>query len=246
MDRAIAIIPARYGSTRFPGKPLADATGQPLIQHVCDQARKASLVSRVIVATDDARIANAVRQFDGEVVMTRADHPNGTSRLAEVVENLPEDESGLIVNVQGDEPEIDPTHIDLAVQALCDHPEADVATLASPFGPDEDPHDPNIVKVVCSGSGEALYFSRALIPHDRDGAKRLPPLSHIGLYVYRRAFLLEYVTWPPSPLETSEHLEQLRILERDRRIVVGVVESHARGIDTPAQYESFVKRWKNR
>ena len=240
-QRAIAIIPVRYASTRFPGKPLARETGKFLFQHVYEQTSLASSVARVCVATDDQRIMEAAHQIGAKAILTRADHPNGTSRIAEVVASLPVTECDVIVNVQGDEPEIDPSHIDAAVHAL--GTDDDVATLASPFSPDESADDPNIVKVVTNLDHRALYFSRSRVPHsDRSEALCL---KHIGLYVYRRAFLLEYVNWPATPLESAERLEQLRVLEHGRSIAVAVVDDvHSHGIDTPEQYQAFVKRWR--
>lgn len=239
----VAVIPARFGSTRFPGKMLADRTGHPLVQHVYGRAILARSIQRVIVATDDERIAEAVRAFDGEVMMTRADHPNGTSRIAEVARSL---DAPIIVNVQGDEPELDPSLIDRAVNALVQDQGAAVATIASPFASHEDPADPNIVKVVLNRRGRALYFSRALIPHDRDGeGAGATPLKHVGLYVYRRDFLFEYTTLPPTPLEEAERLEQLRVLEFGHAITVAVAEAHHHGIDTPEQYEAFVERYRS-
>jgi 3-deoxy-manno-octulosonate cytidylyltransferase (CMP-KDO synthetase) len=241
--RTLAVIPARFGSTRFPGKPLADKTGKPLIQHVVEQVRRAGSVDRVIVATDDRRIFEAVARFGGEAMMTRGDHPNGTCRIAEVVEKLgaeaPAD--AIVVNVQGDEPEIEPRVIDELVAGLRAKPEADMATLASDFADDEDPADPNIVKLVVDQRGYALYFSRSLIPFDRDG-QGVRPLKHPGLYAYRCAFLPRYVTLAATPLEEAEKLEQLRALEHGFRIAVvrTVVRHH--GIDTPRQYEAFVRR----
>jgi len=241
-SNAVAVIPARFASTRFPGKPLANETGKYLVQHVYEQAARAQRVFRVIVATDDQRIVDAVRSFGGDVMLTRADHPNGTSRLAEVAGMLP-DTDEIIVNVQGDEPEIDPLHIDLAIDTLLRN-NADMSTLAAPFGEREDPADPNIVKVVCDQHHRAMYFSRSAIPCCRsranDAAAR--PLKHVGLYVYRRAFLLEYVTWPATPLEQVEQLEQLRVLERGRSITVAVTDAKHHGIDTPEQYQAFVER----
>ncbi|MCA9291636.1 MAG: 3-deoxy-manno-octulosonate cytidylyltransferase, partial [Phycisphaerales bacterium] len=187
----------------------------------------------------DERIAAAARAFGGEVVMTARDHPNGTSRLAEVARSL---DDPIIVNVQGDEPEIDPRLIDDAVDTLVARPECVVATIATPLRDGEDHRDPNIVKVVLDARGRALYFSRAPIPHDRDGVGAAPPLRHVGLYVYRRAFLLEYVTLPVTPLETAERLEQLRILEHGYAIAVAVRASSHGGIDTPEQYDAFVRR----
>ncbi len=238
----IAIIPARYASTRFPGKMLADRTGRPLIQHAYEQVIQSAAVDRTLIATDDDRILEAARAFGAEAVMTRADHPNGSSRLAEVAASLPRAE--LIVNVQGDEPELPPALIDRAVEHLRQSPDAVVGTLASPFAADEDPADPNIVKVVRDQRGCALYFSRARLPYPRDceTSPHAEPLKHIGLYVYRRPFLLRYVTLPETPLERAEKLEQLRILENGEKIAVAVVGTDHHGIDTPEQYEAFVRR----
>lgn len=252
---AIAVIPARYASVRFPGKVLADRTGRPLIQHVYERVRQAGLVDRVIVAADDQRIIDAVQRFGGEAVMTRSDHPNGTSRIAEAIAGLGASQasppqadkpqaSSLIVNVQADEPEIEPDSIDLAVHALRDHPRCVMATLASPFGPNENPADPNIVKVVIDAAGCAMYFSRALIPHCRAGPDADRPLKHVGMYVYRREFLLKYATLPPTPLEQAEQLEQLRVLEHGYNIAVAVTNVSFHGIDTPEQYEAFVQRYR--
>lgn len=247
MSSIVAVIPARYDSVRFPGKMLADRTGKPLIQHVYEQAVKARTLNRVIVATDDERIAKAVENFGGEVVMTRRDHPNGTSRIAEAIDHI---DAKVVVNVQGDEPEIAPSLIDLTVDRLLEHPDCPVATLASPFAPGEDPSNPNVVKVVIDQQGCALYFSRSLIPYDRDralaaspaAATPVFPLKHIGLYVYRRTFLKTYVELPAAPLEQLEKLEQLRVLEYGHKIAVAVAEAHFHGIDTPEQYDAFVER----
>lgn len=240
--RVLAVIPARFASTRLPGKPLLAETGKPLIQHVVEQVRRARLVSRIVVATDDQRIADAVSGFGGEVAMTRDDHPNGTSRIAEVVAGLPPEEAPIIVNVQGDEPEIEPAVIDQLIEGLLDDDEAPMATLASDFAPGEDPANPNIVKLILDHRSRAIYFSRALIPFDRDRTGRLAPLKHPGLYAYRRAFLFDYIALPPSPLEQAEQLEQLRAIEHGYRIaVVRTTVSH-HGIDTPEQYADFVKR----
>lgn len=246
---AVAVIPARFGSTRFPGKPLAAKTGKPLIQHVCEQAARARSLSRIIVATDDRRILDAVHGFGGEAVMTRDDHPNGTSRIAEVAATLRDE---VIVNVQGDEPSIEPELIDAAVDALAAHPDAPMSTIGSPFGAHEDPADPNIVKVVVSRRGTALYFSRSLIPHWRDRARdlarsaearpRSEPLKHVGLYVYRRPFLATFLGLAPSALEETEQLEQLRVLDHGYPIAVAVGTAAFHGIDTPEQYEAWVAR----
>jgi 3-deoxy-manno-octulosonate cytidylyltransferase (CMP-KDO synthetase) len=270
--QATAIIPARFGSTRFPGKPLANKTGKPLIQHVVEQIQKAQMVIRIVVATDDQRIHDAVLSFGGEAVMTREDHPNGTSRLAEAVQLLeassptPQTPGGpggpganIILNVQGDEPEIEPAVIDQLVQGLANDPDAPMATLASPFADDEDPTDPNIVKLVVDQLGRALYFSRSLIPCHRDAATssitnqqpqvheaKSQILKHPGVYAYRRDFLLKYVTLPPTPLEEAEKLEQLRALEHGYKIAVVQTVVRHHGIDTPEQYEAFVKRQRDR
>jgi len=242
----VAVLPARYASTRFEGKPLKRDTGKYLIQHVYERASAAQSVSRVIVATDDFRILEAVQSFGGEAVMTRADHPNGTSRLAEVAKML-DDDVGIIVNVQGDEPEIESSAIDTAVTSLLERQDAVASTLASRFSPGERVDDPNIVKVVRGLDGNALYFSRSRIPFNRDGDAdaNWVLLKHIGLYVYRREFLAEYVAWDPTPLECVERLEQLRILEHGRAIAVALIEGGTKpGIDTPEQYAAFVKRWR--
>ncbi len=238
----LAVIPARYGSTRFPGKPLASDTGKPMIVHVVEAARAARRVTRVLVATDDPRILDAVLAAGHEAVMTRTDHPNGTSRIAEVVAGLPEEDSRIVVNVQGDEPDIEPRVIDELIEGLAADPEAPMATLASDFAPDEDPRDPNIVKLVVSQRGRALYFSRSLIPFPRRDGTNPPPLKHPGLYAYRRDFLLRYVALRATPAEQSEQLEQLRALEHGYAIAVvrTVVRHH--GIDTPEQYRAFVAR----
>jgi 3-deoxy-manno-octulosonate cytidylyltransferase (CMP-KDO synthetase) len=243
---AVAIIPARYASTRFPGKPLARQTGKYLIQHVYERVSTARRVRRCIVATDDERIAAAVRGFAGEVAMTRPDHPSGTDRIAEVVRALPGGPEDIILNVQGDEPEIEPMHLDRLVERLA-HEGADcpIATLACPFPPDADPHDPSAVKVVTNSAGRALYFSRSLIPYPRDGgAARVPRgcLLHLGVYAYRRQFLLELAAWTPGVLEQIEKLEQLRVLERGVRLAVEVVAQGSVGIDTPEDYARFVAR----
>ena len=239
MPQAIAIIPARYASQRFPGKVLADRTGKPLIQHVYERVCRSDLVKRVIVATDDRRVFDAVEAFGGEALMSRGEHANGTSRIAEVAGDL---DAPTIVNVQADEPEIEPHLVDTAIRCLDEHPDCPVATLASPFSRDEDPADPNIVKVVVDAAGRALYFSRALIPHDRDGDAGKPALKHLGLYVYRREFLLEFARLAPTPLEQIERLEQLRVLEHGHHIAVAIVTARYHGIDTPEQYEAFVAR----
>lgn len=252
LEQAIAIVPARLGSSRFPGKVLADKTGKTLIQHVYEAAKGARLVEDVVIAADDERVLDIAAAFGARAVLTRADHPNGTSRLAEAAAVLDLADDAIVVNVQGDEPELDPFLIDAAIEALVDS-DAPVATVASPFAADEDPANPNIVKVVTTAQGRALYFSRALIPHDRDAvggvagaagaAGAAEPLKHVGLYVYRRSFLEKYMKLEPTPLEQTERLEQLRILEHGYPIAVAIRQVNHHGIDTPEQYAAFVDRY---
>lgn len=241
--KTVAIIPARYASTRFPGKPLAKETGKYLIQHVYEQVRKASLISDVIVATDDRRIVEATESFGGSAVMTREDHPSGTDRVAEVASGL---DAEMIVNVQGDEPEIEPRYIDELISLLRNDKDVSIGTLACPFSQDSNPGDPNAVKVVLDGRGRALYFSRALVPYPRDDEGRVDApghwLLHLGLYAYRRDTLLQLAKLPPTPLEHREKLEQLRFLEHGFRISVAVVDQATVGIDTPEDYAAFVRR----
>jgi 3-deoxy-manno-octulosonate cytidylyltransferase (CMP-KDO synthetase) len=242
MSQAVAVIPARFASTRLPGKPLLDATGKPMIVHVAERARLARHVSRIIIATDDQRIHDAVSAHGFEAAMTRVDHPNGTCRIAEVAANLPPD-ADIIVNVQGDEPLIDPAVIDALVERIRSGDEP-MATIASPFAPAENAADPNIVKVVVDQRGRAMYFSRSLIPFDRDGTGGPAPLKHVGLYAYRRAFLNQYIALEPTPCETAEKLEQLRALEHGHAIGVAIATVHHHGIDTPEQYAAFVAHMK--
>ncbi len=232
MSKAAAIIPARWGSTRFPGKPLALVAGEPLIRHVWDRCQEARSLDRVIVATDDMRIAEAAFAFGAEVALTSPRHATGTDRLAEVARRL----TGFqfIINVQGDEPAIDPGLIDQLTGELGRDAKLAMVTAAAPFTDRACAADPNNVKVVVDRGGDALYFSRSLIPFDRDGGGRLKPLHHIGIYGYRRAFLLKYVDWKPTPLERTEKLEQLRALENGARIRVVTAQRRSAGVDTPA------------
>lgn len=244
----LGIIPARYASTRLPGKPLLSDTGRPLIQHVVEAARKARSLDRVIVATDDSRIFDAVVAFGGDVAMTRDDHPSGTDRVAEVAAGIPEAE--IIVNVQGDEPELSAEVLDLVVEVLRNDPDAPMATIGTPILDEAMYRDPACVKVVKAGNNRALYFSRSPIPCHRDGLPADPtiekPLAylHLGLYAYRRDFLLSLATLPPSPLEMTEKLEQLRVLEAGYPIALGIVNERSVGVDTPADYAAFVDRWR--
>jgi 3-deoxy-manno-octulosonate cytidylyltransferase (CMP-KDO synthetase) len=239
---AVAIIPARYASSRLPGKPLLAETGKPLIQHVVEATRRCRRLRRIIVATDDIRIAEAVRAFGGEVAMTCPDHPSGTDRVAEVARALPE--AQIIVNVQGDEPEIEPFALDRLLALMEDDVSLPMATLATPIHDESIFLDPACVKVVCSSSSRALYFSRSPIPGHRDGHRPGHPwgLLHLGLYAYRRDFLLGLSKLAPSRLEQTEKLEQLRVLEAGYAIAVGIVDEPSVGIDTPEDYRRFVQR----
>jgi 3-deoxy-manno-octulosonate cytidylyltransferase (CMP-KDO synthetase) len=242
VSSAVIVLPARYASSRLPGKPLLRETGKYLIQHVYEQATKARLANDVIVATDDPRIETAVRSFGGQVMRTDPRHPSGTDRVAEVARTIPAD---LFVNLQGDEPLVDPASLDLLITLLADNPAADMATLAAPLANLEQYHSPHCVKVVCDEAGRALYFSRSPIPFVRDGQPDLHArparfLQHIGLYAYRRSFLLQLADLPPHPLETLEKLEQLRALAHGCQIPVGLIERPTLGVDTREDYERFV------
>lgn len=235
--RITAIIPARFASTRFPGKPLVKILGKTMIERVCERVNKCTTIDRVIVATDDRRICQAVTAFGGEAWMTRSDHASGTDRLAEVAESL---EADLVVNVQGDEPLIDPSMIDAAVAPLRDDPSIPMGTLKTLICDWQEFRDPNVVKVVTDCAGNALYFSRSPIPLPRDEwlAASLPladlnVYKHIGLYVYRRDFLLHFAAMPQSYLEKLEKLEQLRALEHGYRIRVVETDQLSIGVDAP-------------
>lgn len=249
--RAIGILPARLTSTRLPRKPLLAETGKPLIQHTWEAALRARSLDGVIVAADCTELAEAVRSFGGRVELT-GEHPSGTDRIAEVARRSCAG-AEIIVNIQGDEPEIDPAHIDAAVRALESHPDWQMTTLVTPLTDPELLASPNVVKAVIAQDGRALYFSRSIVPFSRDQsveqvleAGASPWRHHIGLYAYRRDFLLELTGLPPSPLEQLEKLEQLRALEHGA--VIGTVEvpHSAPGIDTPEDYQHFLLRWRER
>jgi 3-deoxy-manno-octulosonate cytidylyltransferase (CMP-KDO synthetase) len=243
----VAIIPARYGSTRLPGKPLSDIHGKPMIQHVHERTRRARSLDRVMVATDDERIARAVRAFGGEAVMTSRVHATGTDRLAEAAARI---DATLVVNVQGDEPMLDPEGIDAAVAALAADETLPMSTLSLPLTDPEEMLAPSVVKVVTDARGDALYFSRSPIPHARlaaasglgaaaaEAVARGLARKHVGLYVYRREALLRVAALPPSPLEQAEGLEQLRALENGIRIrVVERDGTSGVAVDTPQDLE---------
>ncbi len=288
--KIIVCIPARYGSTRFPAKVLAKDTGKFLIQHVYEQAKLAKLPDRVIIAADDKRIAEAAKSFGAECIMTNPDCPSGTDRIAEVIKKLedggqraedrknkklsatryPLSADDVVVNLQGDEPEIDPANIDTVAKLLVDNPKSSMATLVADFENREQIADPNVVKVVVASSveriadskklpatryplsancGKAIYFSRSVIPYDREkgGAGEIKGyLRHIGIYAYRKDFLLKITKLPQTPLEKLEKLEQLRAIENGYDILVAKVKHTCAGIDTPEQYAEFVKRYSHR
>ncbi|TLS67326.1 3-deoxy-manno-octulosonate cytidylyltransferase [Mariprofundus erugo] len=221
-------IPARMGSTRFPGKPLALLAGRPMIEHVIEKAQ-ASELGPVFVATDDARIADIARHCGAIACMTRADHPNGSNRLAEAVRDM---ECDIVINVQGDEPLIDPAAIRAVVTPFTSDPFLPMATLAHPLRNPDDLYDANVVKLVANGKGRAMYFSRAAIPFPRSGEANA--LQHVGLYAYRKEFLLIYPALTPCESEQSEQLEQLRVLHHGYDIAVTVGDFHCIGVDTPA------------
>lgn len=227
--KTLCVIPARYASTRLPGKPLALLAGKPMIQHVYEQAVKARGIQEVLVATDDERICAAVAAFGGQAVLTAATHPTGTDRLAEVARQRPDVD--VIVNVQGDEPLIEPAVIEQLAAAFAERPQLQMATLCTPLEEDE-AAQPSVVKVVTDRQGYALYFSRSLIPYPRQ-AGVVPAYKHIGLYGYRRDFLLQYAAMEPTPLERAESLEQLRALENGHRILVLETPCASVGVDTP-------------
>ncbi len=244
--KTAVVIPARYASSRLPGKPLLRQTGKYLVQHVYERASQARTVATVIVATDDPRIAAAVESFGGRVALTRRDHQTGTDRVAEVARQLDAD---AIINLQGDEPLIDPAALDLLAERLRDDRGANMATLAVPLSSAEAYHNPHCVKVVADFNGRALYFSRSPIPFVRDGQPDFAGrparfLQHLGVYAYRRPFLLQLAQLPPEPLEQLEKLEQLRVLARGGVIQVGVVEQPGLGVDTYEDYEQFVKLYR--
>ena len=225
---ALGIVPARYASERFPGKPLAPIAGRPMIAHVVERAREARSLREVWVATDDERIADACRTLDVPVVMTSADHPTGTDRLAEAARGASDE---IIVNIQGDEPLIEGFVIDAAVDALREAPDLPMSTVVH-AAPPEAGGDPNRVKVVCDLSGNALYFSRSDVPFER--AAKAPRWQHVGLYAYRSDFLQRYVDLEPTPLERAEALEQLRALEHGFSIRCAVIEGwESVPVDTP-------------
>jgi 3-deoxy-manno-octulosonate cytidylyltransferase (CMP-KDO synthetase) len=265
--KIVAVIPARFGSTRFAGKVLAKDTGKFLIQHTYEQACAALLPEKVIIAADDQRVAVAADTFGAECILTSPEHKSGTDRIAEAVSDMDVD---IVVNLQADEPEIDPDNIDYLARLLIENPNSQMATLAADFQSPNQVADPNIVKVIAAWSverradsrklktqnsklktncGIAIYFSRAAIPYDREksGVGNMHQyLRHLGIYAYRKEFLLKITTLPQTPLEKIEKLEQLRAIENGFDILVGKVEHTCDGIDTPQQYTEFVTRYSKK
>lgn len=238
----LGVIPARYASTRFPGKPLVPIGGKTMIQRVYEQARLAKRVDEVVVATDDEHIFEHVRGFGGQVLMTRATHPSGTDRCAEIAAHYPD--ADFLLNIQGDEPFIQPEQIDLLAETLVQHPVCTLATLAKRITDTETLFNPNAVKVVFAPAAGAIYFSRHPIPYVRgvdmaDWLTAQPHYKHIGLYGYRRDTLMEIARLSPSPLEQAESLEQLRWLENGYRIAVGITDLETIGIDTPEDLQKL-------
>lgn len=244
--KILACIPARYSSTRFPAKVLAKKTGKFLIQHTYEQTCLAKLPQEVIIAADDERIAEAAKTFGARCIMTSKSCKSGTDRIAQAVAKIRCD---IVVNIQADEPEIEPVSIDKVAKLLVDNPRVPMATLAAPFENKKQIADPNIVKVIIDKDGFAIYFSRSVIPYDREegGIGNIKQyLRHLGIYAYRKDFLLKITKLPQSQLEEVEKLEQLRAIENGFKILVGKVNRTCDGIDTPKQYAEFVKRFRNK
>ena len=251
-QKILAIIPARWASVRFPGKPIADILGKPMVQWVSEQAQKARLVTEVVIATDDKRIYDAVIGFGGKVVMTSPNHQSGTDRVAEVARNI---ECDIVVNIQGDEPLIPPENIDLVIKPLLDSGKLAVSTLMTAITSSSEILDPDICKVVVDDAGCALYFTRAPIPYNREFKSMASPkvsnqlsvnqmilgYKHIGVYAYRKSFLLKFSNMKTSQLENTEKLEQLRILENRYSIQVVETEQNSIGVDHPNDLDKIIK-----
>jgi 3-deoxy-manno-octulosonate cytidylyltransferase (CMP-KDO synthetase) len=244
--RRLVAIPARRRSTRLPDKMLLRATGKTVLQHTYEAACRSRQPEAIFIATDDEAIAAEARGFGADVIMTDPDCPSGTDRIAQAVRELPR--AGVIVNLQGDEPEADPAGIDRLFDLLDREPWASVATIATPIRDRGKLDDPSCVKVVMDRRGRAVYFSRSVVPHPREWSEEMlaaePAVfyQHVGMYAYRRPFLMQMTRWPMGRLETVEKLEQLRVLENGHAILVAVVDQATRGIDTPEDYAAFVSR----
>lgn len=246
MTPILGVIPARYGSTRFPGKPLATLAGRPMIEHVYRRCLRSRLLSAVVVATDDARIRRCVEGFGGTAVMTSRRHRSGSDRIAEVLRRPEIARSGyrVVINVQGDEPLVSPAAIDQLARAMIADPRLAMATLAARFRDRRELADPNTVKIAVDGGGNALYFSRSVIPFRRgaDGFDLRDYRKHVGMYAYRAGFLQRFTTWPPGRLEGAEQLEQLRALEHGARIKVVDTRHHSPAVDTPADLRRVARQ----
>ncbi|MBK8092540.1 MAG: 3-deoxy-manno-octulosonate cytidylyltransferase [Verrucomicrobiaceae bacterium] len=238
-SRTLVAIPARWGSTRFPGKPLHLIAGKPLVQHVWERCQECQQIDDVIIATDDARIAEAAATFGAKTVLTDPNHPSGTDRIAEAAASFPDHR--VLINVQGDEPLISPALIDELARTLRDDPSVKMITAAAPIHDATQIADPNIVKVIFDTHGDALYFSRSPLPFVRNPQAWPRSYRHLGIYGFQRSFLFQFVAWPPSRLEQTESLEQLRALENGARIRVGLTDELTPGVDTPEQAEAIEK-----
>lgn len=232
-SRTLVAIPARWGSTRFPGKPLHLIAGKPLVQHVWERCQECSQIDDVIIATDDARIAEAADAFGAKAVLTSPDHPSGTDRIAEAAKSFPDHR--VIINVQGDEPLISPVLIDELARTLRDDASVKMITAVAPIHDPAQITDANVVKVIFDTQGDALYFSRSPLPFVRNPAAWPRSYRHLGIYGFQRSFLFQFVAWPPSRLEQTESLEQLRALENGSRIRVVLTDELSPGVDTPEQ-----------
>ena len=244
--KVLVVIPARYESIRFPGKVLASKTGKYLIQHTFERACLAGLPQKVLIATDSEKVLDACKRFGAPCVLTSAEHQSGTDRIAEAVAGIDVD---VIVNVQGDEPEIEPQNIDLLAKLLLDNPQAQMATLVADFENKQQIADPNIVKAIVDKDGYAIYFSRSVIPFSRTDGGTGPVdnyLRHLGIYAYRKHFLEKITSLPQTTLEKIEKLEQLRVVESGYKILTAKVKHTFDGVDTVEQYEEFVRRYNNR
>ncbi len=243
MTKILGIIPARLASTRLPGKPLADINGKPMIQLVYEQAKKSKLLNELIVAADDKKIVDAVKRFGGKALLTSKKHKSGTDRICEVIEKIHCD---IAVNIQGDEPMIAPSNIDMAISPMIKDSSIDVSTLAIRIKDKNEISDPNNVKVVFDNEMRALYFSRSIIPFDRDCRREISYYKHIGLYVYRTDVLKKFKNLKQTRLEEAEKLEQLRFLENGFNIIVGLTNKNSTGIDTPEDLEKIKKILKKK
>ena len=231
--RCLIVVPARMGSTRFPGKPLCDLAGKPMVQWVVERAKASGVADRTVVATPDQEIIQACEQFGAEAVLTSGEHRTGTDRIAEVAESI---EADVYVNVQGDEPLLRPETVQACAKPLLDDPQVQMGSVYSDC-PDDEMDNPDVVKVVADGDGYALYFSRCAIPYGRDGRTE-PVKKHVGIYAYTRSVLRSFAQWPQSPLERAEALEQLRFLENGTRIKMSRGEGSEMAVDTPEQADA--------